>query len=75
MAKTEILRGIKCNKCGHIDIPPFGYHLCQNCGAYVIDDFIRGKGGWQITSNANIIPVKVTHKLFKDILEEVNTNG
>ena len=75
MAKTEIVRGIKCKKCGHIDVPPFKHHLCQNCGAQVVEGFKYGNGGWTITNNANIIPLKITHKLFKNILEEVNTNG
>lgn len=70
MAKTEILQGIKCKRCGNMDIPPYEHHLCQSCGAYIVKGYDK-KDGWTITQNANIIPIKVTRKLFKSILEEV----
>ena len=70
MAKVRFLPGIKCKNCGKIAIPPFRYHLCQGCGAKVVDGH-NDKDGFLINGNANIIKVKVTHKLFKDVYEEV----
>lgn len=70
MARTEFLRGIKCKKCGNMDIPPFAHHCCQSCGAFVVEGYNK-KDGWIIAKDASLITIKVTHKLFKDILEEV----
>ena len=69
MARTEFVQGIKCKKCGKMEIPPFSHHLCQSCGTHVIKGY--EKDGWVVTKNADIIAIKVTHKLFKDIYEEV----
>lgn len=70
MAKVEFLPGIKCKNCGNIEVPPFRYHLCQGCGTKVVDGY-NNKDGWLINGNADRISVKVTHKLFKTIYEEV----
>ena len=70
MAKIEILPGIRCSHCGKIEIPPFRYLLCQVCGTKVVDGH-NEKDGWLINRNADMIKVKVTHKLFKDVYEEV----
>lgn len=70
MARTELMRGIKCKNCGSMEIPPFSHHLCQSCGTHIVERYDK-KEGWIISKNAKIIAIKVTHKLFKDILEEV----
>lgn len=70
MARTELMRGIKCKKCGRMDIPPYSHQLCQSCGAFIVEKHDKEKG-WIISKDAKIITIKVTHKLFKDILEEV----
>ena len=70
MAKVEFYPGIKCSNCGKIAIPPFRYLLCQGCGTKVVDGH-NDKDGWLINKNADMINVKVTHKLFKTIYEEV----
>ena len=70
MARTEFVRGLKCKKCGRMDVPPFSHHCCQSCGAYIIEGYDK-QDGWTLTKDASVITIKVTHKLFKDILEEV----
>lgn len=70
MAKVEFYPGIKCKNCGKIEIPPFGNQLCQGCGTKVVDGH-NSKDGFLINRNADMISVKVTHKLFKTIYEEV----
>ena len=74
MAKVTYERGIKCKKCGKIIIS-FDRHkqhiLCQDCGTHIMDFDIRRKHG-EVTQNADIISVKITHKLFKEIYEEVS---
>lgn len=73
MAKVTYERGVKCKKCGEIiinlDISK-QHVLCQNCGTYIIHFDPKSKEG-TVTRNAEIISVKVTHKLFKEIYEEV----
>ena len=70
MARVEFLPGIKCKNCGKIELPPFKYLLCQECGTKIVDGHNK-KDGFIINGNAEIISVKVTHKLFRDIYEEV----
>ena len=73
MAKVTYERGIKCKKCGKIIISFDRYKqhiLCQNCGTYLINFDPESKSG-TVTQNADMISVKVTHKLFKEIYEEV----
>lgn len=70
MVRTELVRGIKCKNCGSMEIPPFSHHLCQSCGTHIVKGYDK-KDGWTIDQGAKIITIKVTHKLFKDILEEV----
>ena len=73
MAIVTYERGIKCKKCGNIyvEIDRFQYCvLCQNCGTHVLNFDIKNKKGI-VTKNADIVTVKVTHKLFRDIYEEV----
>ena len=67
--KTELLRGVKCKKCGAMYIPPFEHYLCQSCGSCITNGYI--KGSWNITNEASIITVKVIHGLFTDTLKEV----
>lgn len=69
MAKVEFYPGIKCKNCGEIEIPPFRNPLCQKCGTKIVNGYNR-KDGFLINGNAEIISVKVTHKLFKTIYEE-----
>ena len=70
MAKVKFSPGIRCRNCGKIEIPPFGCHLCQVCGAKIVDGY-DNKNGWLINKNADMITVKVVRKLFKTIYEEV----
>ena len=70
MARIEFKPGIRCKRCGNMDIPPFSSILCQKCGAKIVEGYNK-KDGYTITANANIISIKITHKLFKDIYEEV----
>lgn len=73
MARISYERGIKCKKCGKIiiaiDNPSFCV-LCQGCGAHLADNDYENNA-LVVTNNAKIITVKVTHKLFHDIFEEV----
>ena len=73
MARISYERGIKCKKCGKIiiaiDNPSFCV-LCQGCGAHLADNDSENNA-LVVTNNAKIITVKVTHKLFHDIFEEV----
>ena len=73
MAKVTYERGVKCKKCGKILIS-FNkcehYILCQGCGTHIMNfDHKHNEG--TITQNADIVTVKVTYKLFKEIYEEV----
>lgn len=73
MARISYERGIKCKKCGKIiiaiDNPSFCV-LCQGCGTHLADNDYENSA-LVVTNNAKIITVKVTHKLFHDIFEEV----
>jgi uncharacterized OB-fold protein len=72
MAKTEYRKGIICKKCNSIFLPPFGNHLCQNCGTEIVKGW-NEKDGFIILPTAEIIAVKVTHKFFnRCIYERVN---
>lgn len=71
MAKVTFEKGIKCKKCGKMLIPPFKNRLCQSCGTEIIAEY-NAKRGWIITDNADIITVKVTHKLLHYLLEEAS---
>ena len=73
MARISYEQGIKCKKCGKIiiaiDNPSFCV-LCQGCGAHLANNDYENNA-LIVTNNAKIITVKVTHKLFHDIFEEV----
>lgn len=74
MAKIEYERGVKCKRCGEIYISINRFQsciLCQECGAHIAN-FDKTNRALEVTNNADIITVKVTHKFFKDIYEEVN---
>ena len=73
MARVTYEKGLKCKKCGNLIIHANRFSrcvLCQNCGAHLADLNIK-ELEMLVTDNANIVTVKVTHKLFKDIYEEV----
>lgn len=73
MAYVTYETGIKCMKCGNIttSIDRFKSRaLCQNCGEHIMDFDLRTKEG-TVQKNAEIVTVKVTHKLFSTIYEEV----
>jgi ribosomal protein S27E len=73
MARISYERGLKCKRCGKIitTIDRFSsFVLCQGCGAYLAE-FDREKKEINVANDAKIITVKVTHKLFHDIFEEV----
>lgn len=73
MARVTYERGLKCKRCGrmYISIDRFQRCIvCQDCGAHIANFDRRNKEA-EITKNADVITVKVTHKLFTDICEEV----
>lgn len=73
MAKVTYERGIKCKKCGKICVSfnrNAHYVLCQGCGTHIMNFNPKSKNG-EVTENADIITVKVTHKLFSETYEEV----
>lgn len=73
MARISYETGLKCKRCGKIILSVSRFHsrvLCQGCGAHIVDiDFKTKKG--MMTENSEQVTVKVTHKLFSDIYEEV----
>lgn len=73
MAYVTYETGLKCKRCGDltISVSRIGSRkLCQNCGAHIMD-FNPMTLEATVTENADIVSVKVTHKLFSNILEEV----
>lgn len=73
MARVTYEQGLKCRKCGKlcVSINRFQHTvLCQGCGAHIMN-FNLGEREGMVTQNADIVTVKVTHKLFSDIYEEV----
>ena len=73
MARVTYEKGVKCLKCGNLITTVNRFNrtiLCQECGAY-IGDFDLSKKELLITDNAKDVVIKVTHKLFSNIYEEV----
>ena len=73
MARVTYERVIKCKRCGeiYVEIDRFQHCvLCQHCGTHIMDFDNKNKKGI-VTKNADIVTVKVIHKLFSDIYEEV----
>ena len=73
MARVTYEQGIKCRKCGkfQVSIDRFqSYVLCPWCGTH-LGNFDRKKRVMSVTNNADIITLKVTHKFFSEIYEEV----
>lgn len=72
MSRIEFVVGIKCNKCGNIitSSSKIKSELCQKCGADIFyeDVFTRD---YEITKNAKYVKLKITHKLFKKIVEVI----
>ena len=71
MAYTTYETGIRCNKCGNLITTVSRFKrrvLCQECGTHLMD---LDDTNALVTKNAKIVTVKVTHKLFSDIYEEV----
>lgn len=71
MARVTYEMGLKCKQCGNLSTHFNRYIrtvLCQNCGAHIMTYYGNREG--KVTKNADIVSVKITHKLFKDILEE-----
>lgn len=73
MAYVTYETGIKCKRCGNLSLSINRFQtrvLCQNCGEHIMDfDPITKEG--TVQENADIVTVKVTHKLFSNIYEEV----
>lgn len=73
MARVTYEQGIKCKKCGNLIVNINRFTrcvLCQSCGAHLMDfDYVNLEGS--VSKNADVVTVKVTHKLFSDIYEEV----
>jgi phage FluMu protein Com len=73
MARISYETGLKCKRCGKIVLSVSRLHsrvLCQGCGAHIVDIDFKTKEG-TMTENSEKVTVKVTHKLFSDIYEEV----
>lgn len=73
MARVTYERGIKCKKCGKIYISFDKFQhcvLCQNCGTHIMDFDLKNNKG-KVTEKADIVTVKVTHRLFREIYEEI----
>lgn len=73
MARVSYETGLKCKRCGNIVLSVsklYSRVLCQGCGAHIVDINFKTQEG-VMTKNAEKITVKVTHKLFSDIYEEV----
>lgn len=72
MARIEFVPGVKCKQCGKLLISFNRLQrtiLCQGCGAHILT--YLGNREAEVTENAEQVTVKVTHKLFSDIYEEV----
>ena len=73
MARVSYETGLKCKQCGKIVLSVDRFCtrvLCQGCGAHILDFNFKTKEG-TMTKNSEQVTVKVTHKLFSDIYEEV----
>ena len=72
MAKITFVEGVKCTKCGNLIAEPtiFTSQLCQNCGARIMTINVAGRS-YEATYAGKSVTLKVTHKLFGDIIEEV----
>ena len=73
MARVSYERGVKCKKCGELYTSFYkgtSCMLCQNCGTHILNYNSKTNEG-TITKNAEIVTIKITHKLFKEIYEEV----
>lgn len=73
VAKIEFERALKCKKCGklHTTFNRFNHCLlCQGCGTHLMD--YLGNREAEVTENADVVTVKITHKLFSNIIEEVS---
>ena len=72
MARTEFVLGVKCKQCGELLISFNRFQrtvLCKKCGTHILN--YLGNREAELTENASQVTVKVTHKLFSDIYEEV----
>lgn len=72
MAYVTFEQAIKCKRCGKLTASFNRFQrtvLCQGCGTHIMT--YEGNLEATVTENANITTVKVTHKLFSDIYEEV----
>lgn len=72
MARVTYEVGVKCKRCGKLLISFDRFQrtiLCQGCGTHILT--YLGNREAEATENAEKITVKVTHKLFSDIYEEV----
>ena len=71
MAKVEFKSGIKCTQCGNMIVPKlYSNELCQKCGAHIVNIDIDGMT-YSAANKGKDITIKITHKLFHDIYEEV----
>lgn len=72
MAHITYEQAIKCKQCGKLTMSIKRFQrtvLCQGCGTHIMTNL--GNLEAEVTENADIVAVKVTHKLFSDIYEEV----
>lgn len=72
MARVSYESALKCKRCGHftLEINRFVRRiLCQECGAHIADRE-DGKVAY-IANNAEFVDVKITHKFFQSVIEEV----
>lgn len=72
MARVSYEVAVKCKQCGELLLSIDRFQrtvLCERCGAHILT--YLGKYEAELTKNAKQVTVKVTHKLFSDIYEEV----
>ena len=75
MANIEFIEGIRCKRCSETIVQPtiFTRELCQGCGVKLIDVNTERKT-YSLSSNAESVTIKITHKFFKDVYEVVEVN-
>lgn len=69
MAYMTFERGIKCKCCGELYVPPFKRSHCNKCGAELMKS--SAFCGNYFTHNVKPTIIRVTHKLFYKICEEI----
>ena len=76
MANIEFVEGIRCKRCGKTIAQPtiLKRELCQGCGVKLIDINTQ-RSRYSLSSDAESVTIKVTHKFFKDVYEVMEVNN